>query len=110
MHILVAEPSREVATLLAEAVGARGNVAEVWDGRAARGGEATDLLIGEPVDPLVVALAHRLRSRLPRLPIVWVSIAPPTHATRLFQPSSHLVKPFALSRLEQAVDAALAAV
>lgn len=107
MRILVAEPSPDVRELLVRAIEESGHRAEIWQGEPAGPPASLDLLMGEPADPSVLALAHALRRTRPDLPIVWVSVVPPSRATRALSPSAHLVKPFSLAELGAAIQAAL---
>jgi len=106
VRIVVAEPSRQVRELLVQAVEGSGHEAAIWQGQPAGDLERLDLLIGEPADAGVLALARGLRAGRPQLPIIWVSIAPPSPATRALAPAAHLVKPFSLAELDAAIAAA----
>ena len=61
----------------------------------------------EPVSRLGLRLAQRLRRRLPRLPVLCVSIEPPSRETRELGVIGHVMKPFRRSQLERALETAL---
>lgn len=66
-----------------------------------------DAVVLEPADPRSEAAARTLRRRSETLPIVCVSIYPPTQESRRLRPVEHLVKPFGLADLELALETAL---
>lgn len=103
MRILVAEPSQEVRELLVATLQENGHETETWQGEETWPAVPFDLLVGEPADATVLALAHRIRTARPDLPIIWVSVAPPSPHTRALDPAAHLVKPFSLSELNATV-------
>jgi CheY-like chemotaxis protein len=72
--------------------------------------ESPDLLLLEPASRADMRLAQRLRSRFPELPILCVSIYPPSLDMRKLGTSGHLMKPFRRSQFEQSVESALSAV
>jgi len=70
-------------------------------------GEEPDLMLLEPVSRLGLRLAHRLRRRRPQLPVLCVSIEPPSRETRELGVIGHVMKPFRRSQLERALETAL---
>ncbi len=70
-------------------------------------GEEPDLLLLEPASGPGLRLAHRLRQRLLRLPILCVSIEPPSEETSSLEAVDYVMKPFRRSTLEQALEHAL---
>jgi len=61
----------------------------------------------EPASGPGLRLAHRLRERLLRLPILCVSIEPPNEETSSLDAVDHVMKPFRRSTLEHALERAL---
>jgi CheY-like chemotaxis protein len=70
-------------------------------------GEEPDLMLLEPASQPGLRLAHRLRERLMQLPILCVSIEPPSEETSSLQAIDHVMKPFRRSTLEHALEQAL---
>ena len=70
--------------------------------------ETIDAAVVEPADPGMLAFARSLRRDDPNLPIVVSSVRGRSLETAFLRPAAHLVKPFAISRFERAVDDALA--
>jgi CheY-like chemotaxis protein len=67
-----------------------------------------DVVLVEPAYPESFEAALRLRLAYPDLPIVCASIHEPIEANvRLLGPGTHLLKPFSLAELEDALDLAL---
>jgi CheY-like chemotaxis protein len=69
--------------------------------------ESPELLLLEPASRAGMRLASRLRRRLPQLPILCVSIDPPSSETRELGVAGHVMKPFRRSQLERALESAL---
>ena len=61
----------------------------------------------EPASEPGLRLAHRLRQRLLRLPILCVSIEPPGEDTSSLGAVDYVMKPFRRSTLEHALERAL---
>jgi DNA-binding NtrC family response regulator len=61
----------------------------------------------EPASGPGLRLAHRLRERLLRLPILCVSIEPPSEETSSLEAVDYVMKPFRRSTLEHALERAL---
>jgi CheY-like chemotaxis protein len=70
-------------------------------------GEDPDLMLLEPASAPGLRLAHRLRERPLRLPILCVSIEPPNEETSSLDVVDHVMKPFRRSTLEHALERAL---
>jgi hypothetical protein len=66
-----------------------------------------DVVVLEPEGGTGLELATLLRSRLPDLPMICTSIAPPAPATQALKPRAHLIKPYALRDLSQELSAAM---
>jgi CheY-like chemotaxis protein len=106
-RILIAENSPAVRRLLELRLERLGHEAVAWDDVHVAL-ETVDVALVEPADPEVLAFARSLRRADPDLPIVVSSARGRTLETAWLRPTAHLVKPFALSRLERALDDALA--
>lgn len=70
-------------------------------------GEEPDLMLLEPASSPGLRLAHRLRKQLLRLPILCVSIEPPSADTSDLEVFDYVMKPFRRSTLELALERAL---
>jgi CheY-like chemotaxis protein len=70
-------------------------------------GEEPDLMLLEPASRPGLRLAHRLRKQLMRLPILCVSIEPPSEETSDLDVFDYVMKPFRRSTLELALERAL---
>lgn len=106
-RILVAEKHPAVRRLLELRLERLGHVPVAWDDPAVPL-ETVDAALVEPADPETLAFARTLRRDDPDLPIVVSSVRGRSLETASLRPTAHLVKPFAISRLERAVDDALA--
>jgi CheY-like chemotaxis protein len=106
-RILVAEKHPAVRRLLEVRLERLGHVPVGWDDPAVAL-ETVDAAVVEPADAETLAFARSLRRSDPDLPIVVSSSRGRTLETASLRPAAHLVKPFAISRLERAVDDALA--
>ena len=106
-RILVAEKNPAVRRLLELRLERLGHVPVGWDD-AGTAPETVDAALVEPADPETLAFARTLRRTEPDLPIVVSSVRGRSLETALLRPAAHLVKPFAISRLERAVGDALA--
>jgi CheY-like chemotaxis protein len=106
-RILISEPHPDLRVLL-EAIVRRAGHEPVGQGELASD-ETPELMILEPASADGLAAANRLRSRLEDLPIICTSVLPPSAATQALSPVAHLLKPFRLLELEEAITAALPA-
>jgi CheY-like chemotaxis protein len=105
-RILILEPQPEIRELVervAERLGLEVLTEEPLDG------ETVDLVVLEPEGGDGLERATRLRSKEPNLPLIFASIAPPSAATRALAPHVHLLKPFTLKDLSDALSSALPA-
>ncbi len=69
--------------------------------------EIPDLMLLEPASRAGMRHAQRMRSRLPELPILCVSIEPPRSEVRDLGIVGHVMKPFRRLVLERALEDAL---
>jgi hypothetical protein len=69
--------------------------------------ESPDLLLLEPASRVDMRHGLRLRSRFPEMPILCVSIDPPSLEVGNLGISGHLMKPFRRSQFEQSLESAL---
>ena len=65
-----------------------------------------DIALIEPADPAAYALAQRLHTLEPSVPIVFVSVRSRTAQFAAIRPYAHLVKPFSLRALGSALAGA----
>jgi DNA-binding response OmpR family regulator len=105
-RILISEPHPDVRVLL-EAVVRRAGHEPVGHGELTVD-ETPELMILEPASADGLAAAAGLRRRLEDLPIICTSIEPPSAETKALRPSAHFLKPFRLTELAAAINAALA--
>lgn len=106
-RILIAENRQAVRRLMELRVERLGHEPVAWTGQDVDAAELDAVLV-EPADPEALAFARELRRAHPSLPIVISSVRERTLETASLRPTAHLVKPFALSRLERALADALA--
>ena len=106
-RILVADKDPAVRRLLEARLDHLGHEPVAWDGETATV-HGIDAALVEPTDPETLWFARVLRRDQPHVPIVVSSSRGRTLETASLRPAAHLVKPFALSRLERALDDALA--
>jgi hypothetical protein len=69
--------------------------------------ESVDAVLLEPASRSLLETARRVLVRRPATPIVCVSIGPPSLASASLRPALHLLKPFSLSELKQALVVAV---
>src|SRR6185503_19264094 len=70
-------------------------------------GEEPDLMLLEPASRAGLRLARRLRDGVRQLPILCVSIEPPSRETRELGVDGYVMKPFRRTQLERALELAL---
>ena len=70
-------------------------------------GENPDLMLLEPASRAALRQAKRMRRRFRELPILCVSIDPPSSETRELGVVDHVMKPFRRLQLERALESAL---
>jgi CheY-like chemotaxis protein len=105
-RILILEPEPEIRELV-ERVAERLGLESVSDEPA--NDAQIDVVVLEPDCDNAIERATRLRSRSPKLPMICTSIAPPTAETRALSPHAHLMKPFTLRDLSEALASAVPA-
>jgi CheY-like chemotaxis protein len=106
-RILVAEKHPSVRRLLELRLERLGHEPVAWAGDGIEL-EDVDAAVVEPADPETLSFARSLRRDDPHMPMVVSSVRGRTLESASLRPAAHLVKPFALSGLERALDAALA--
>lgn len=104
--ILIAYPEGAVCELLHIVLDLHGHVSISYDDVGV-GESEVDALIVDPAWPIGLACAHELRRSHPDIPIVCVSIHPPTPEAKALLPVSYLIMPFRLAELDHAVRLAL---
>ncbi len=107
-RILILESHREIRELFAHVI-ARMGYEPVTDAPSDPRSAAVDMILLEPANDGHLAQARRLHSAQPDLPIVCASIFPPSGETSELAPVAYLTKPFGLSELERAIEAAVPA-
>jgi CheY-like chemotaxis protein len=103
-RVLIFEPHDDIRALF-ELVTRRLGYEPVAFGRDEQG--PFDAAVIEPGEPGGMRLAMRMRAQ--GTPVIFASIFPVDHSTQALHPSAHLVKPFPLYQLEQALHAAVEA-
>jgi len=106
-RILIAEPYPEIRELLTHVVTNLGFEPVLVDAPGQEQLPETDVLLLEPALPGGVELAQSLRKARPDLPIVCVSIYPATAEIAALAPVAYLLKPFALTALQTALEHAV---
>jgi hypothetical protein len=101
--IVICEPDPEVRELLGLVVTRLGREAS----SELNGTGDIEALLVEPADATSVERAFAVRAACPNVPVVCLSIDPPTAGSRRFEPVAHVLKPFALPELERALHKAL---
>lgn len=106
-RVLVLEAQPELRDLLSLVVRRAGHE-PVYDDR----GGADELqplaaVIVEPASDRLLALAAGLRAASDELPVICVSVLPPTPASRSLAPFEHFVKPFRIGELESTLRGAV---
>ena len=107
--IMVADEHDEVQRLLSYMVARVGHTPAMWTAAQSDELHGFDALLVEPAFPASFRYAQAVRSARPDLPIVCVSIYPPTPDVRALGGVVHMLKPFSLSELESALEQALLA-
>jgi hypothetical protein len=101
-RVLIFEPHDDIRSLF-ELVTRRLGYEPVAFGQSEPG--TFDVALIEPGEPGGMRLAMRMHAQ--GTPVVFTSIFPADHATQALRPAAHLVKPFPLYRLEEALHAAV---
>ena len=105
-RIVIAYPPGAVSELLHIALDLHGHVSVDHDDVGVLESDV-DALIVDPVWPTGLARAHELRRSNPDVPIICVSVHPPTQEAKELLPVSYVTMPFRLADLELAVRLAL---
>jgi len=102
---LIIEPDEDIRRLYAAVVRGLGHEAAFFNGSSATD---PDVVLVEPANPESFAVALQLQRDKPRLPVVCASIhkAAPD-MVHVLQASTHLLKPFSLVELTDALQLAL---
>jgi hypothetical protein len=66
-----------------------------------------DAMLLEPTSPFLRRVARRVLARRPQTTVVCVSIGPPSMVSNSLRPAVHVLKPFSLGELKQALADAL---
>lgn len=103
-RILVLEPEPEIRELVERVAGRLGHEAVTEE---SLDGQRIDAIVVEPEGGRGLELARQLRTSAPDVPVICTSIAPPTPATRALEPRAHLIKPYALRDLSEALSSVL---
>jgi CheY-like chemotaxis protein len=106
-RVLIAEPYPEIRELLTHVVTNLGFEPMHVDAPGHEQLLETDVMLLEPALPGGVELAQTLRKARPDLPIVCVSIYPATAEIVALAPVAYLLKPFALTALQTALEHAV---
>jgi hypothetical protein len=107
--VMVADAHDEVQRLLACVVERVGHIPVSWTPAESDTLDGFDVLMVEPASLDCFRYAQAVRGARPELPILCVSIYPPTPAVRALECMAHLLKPFSLSELASALEQALEA-
>jgi len=107
--IMVADEHDEVQRLLSYVVARVGHTPVFWTAAQSDVLDGFEALLVEPAFPGCFRYAQAVRSARPELPIVFVSIYPPTPEVSALGGVVHLLKPFSLCELESALEHALLA-
>jgi CheY-like chemotaxis protein len=102
-RILILEPHSDVRDLMAHVVEGAGHEAVLDEEGATR----VDAMLLEPTSPFLRRVARRVLAKRPRTTVVCVSIRPPSKSSSSLRPAAHVLKPFSLGELKQALADAL---
>ena len=105
-RVLIAEPVEEIRTLLGLIIAQLGHQPSFANGELPDELDV-DVALIEPAAAAGLQLATALRDREEEVPIVFVSVEPPSPRTRALSPVRHVVKPFQRVELARALEAAL---
>ncbi len=104
---MVADEHDEVQRLLSYVVARVGQTPVSWTAALSDVLDGFEALLVEPALPGCFRYAQAVRRARPELPIVCVSIAPPTPDASALGAVVHLLKPFPLCELESALEMAI---
>lgn len=102
-RILILEPHSEVRDLMAYVVEDAGHEVVLDQ----EGAAPADAMLLEPTSPFVRRVARRVLAERPQTTVVCVSIGPPSTVSSSLRPAVHVLKPFSLGELKQALADAL---
>jgi hypothetical protein len=102
-RILILEPHADVRDLIAHVVEHVGHEPVLDE----HGTEHVDAMLLEPASPSLRAVARRVLETRPQTTVVCVSIGPPSTVSTSLAPAVHVLKPFSLGELKQALADAL---
>jgi CheY-like chemotaxis protein len=104
-HFLIIEPDEDIRRLYAAVVRRLGHEAEFFNGSSAA---EPHVVLVEPADPESLDAALRLQRDRPRLPVVCASLHKAARDMgHVLQATTHLLKPFSLVELTDALQLAL---
>jgi hypothetical protein len=101
--ILILEPHADVRDLIAHVVEDAGHEPVLDE----NGGLQVDAMLLEPASPILRRTARKVLESRPETALVCVSIDPPNTASSSLRPAVHVLKPFSLGELKQALADAL---
>ena len=103
-HFLIIEPNEDIRRLYAAVIRGLGH-----DAAFINGGSMADpeVVLVEPADPESFAAALRLQRDNPALPVICASVHKPSQHIDLLEACTHLLKPFSLVELSDALQLAL---
>jgi hypothetical protein len=102
-RILILEPHSDVRDLIAHVVEDAGHEPVLHE----EGGGPVDAMLLEPTSPFLRRVARRVLAKRPQTTVVCVSIGPPSTVSTSLRPAAHVLKPFSLGELKQALADAL---
>jgi two-component SAPR family response regulator len=105
-RVFICEPDAEIRALLAHVVRRLGHEPVLGEGGTVDPDEV-DILLIDPAFPVALTVAQVVRLAREDVPIVCVSIYPPSDGIRRLRPVAYLLKPFALGELERAIHKAV---
>jgi hypothetical protein len=98
-RILILEPHADVRDLMAHVVEDAGHEPVLDE----EGAAPVDAMLLEPTSPFVRRVARRVLARRPQTTVVCVSIGPLSPTSSSLRPAVHVLKPFSLGELKQAL-------
>jgi CheY-like chemotaxis protein len=104
--VLIQEPYPEISELISRVVSRMGHETISAD-EARQDPDSVDVIVLDPIMLRGVDLTRLLRELDPDLPVVIESVDPLAPEHQDLRPVSHLLKPFRLTALRQAIELAL---
>ena len=102
-RILILEPHPDVRDLMAHVVEGAGHEVVLDE----EGPAPVDAMLLEPTSPVLRRVARQVLAKRPQTTVVCVSIGPPSMIGSSLRPTAHVLKPFSLGELKQALADAL---